>query len=122
MIPYATFTYFGVLLYVAIPSIVVGLIGRARWLLLPAATMAMLVVQYATPTTLWVGGPSVTTLWLVLGFGLGQWAIARSFLFVRDRRPGRGIVERITFFATVGLALTPLVAIRLSDLAGGISL
>src|SRR5262249_47727787 len=122
MIPYATFTYFGVLLYVAIPSIVVGLVWRARWLLLPAATVAMLAVQYAIPTTVWVDGPTLTTLWLVLGFALGQWAVARTLLLVRERRPGRGTVEQAAFFAAVGLALAPLVAIRLSDLAVGISL
>ena len=31
MIPYADFTYFVLLLYVAVPTVILGLFGRAGW-------------------------------------------------------------------------------------------
>ena len=122
MIPYATFTYFGVLLYVAIPTILAGLVGRARRLIVPVATAAMLAVQYGATTQVWDGGPAVTTLWLVLAFALGQWAVAWAFLAIRGRRPGRGRFERIAFVGAVAVALAPIVAVRLSDVGAGLTL
>ncbi len=51
MIPYANFLYFGILMYVAVPTLAVRSIGRLRlpklWILL--VTAIMLVVQYAFP-------------------------------------------------------------------------
>ena len=48
MIPYADFLYFGILLYIAVPTLLIRRwLGFSRtWVLL--ATAAMLVVQYAT--------------------------------------------------------------------------
>ena len=122
MIPFASFTYFGVLLYVVIPSVAVGLFGRARRLILPVATAVMLVVQYGVTTTVWPGGPAVTTLWLVLAFALAQWAVAWAFLAIRRRRAGRGTAERLIFFGAVGLALAPIIVVRLSGVTVGLSL
>ena len=48
MIPYADFLYFGILLYIALPTLLIRRwLGFSRtWVLL--ATAAMLVVQYGT--------------------------------------------------------------------------
>ena len=48
MIPYADFLYFGILLYIALPTLLIRrLLGFSRaWVLL--ATAAMLIVQYGT--------------------------------------------------------------------------
>ena len=51
MIPYADFLYFGILLYIAVPTLLIRrLLGFSRaWVLL--ATAAMLIVQYGTDRT-----------------------------------------------------------------------
>ena len=48
MIPYADFFYFGILLYIAVPTLLIRrLVGFSRnWVLL--ATAAMLIIQYGT--------------------------------------------------------------------------
>ena len=66
MTPYTNCLYFGVLLYVAVPTIVHGLFGRLRsWSrgLIVLAMIFMLVIQYAMPQTVWPG-TEVLTLWL----------------------------------------------------------
>ena len=125
MIPYATFAYFGVLLYVVVPSIAAGLLGRARLLsriVLVLATLGMLLAQYGGLAPLWANGPVGQGVWLVIGFALGQWAVAWGLLAVRRRRLGRDRLERYAFFGAIGLALAPLVAVRVSDLVPGLSL
>ena len=75
MAPYADFTYFGLLLYIVLPTIAVGLFGRAnaRWALLATAIVA--VVQFSDDIPVRPGWP-VRELWLVLGYGAWQAAIA----------------------------------------------
>ena len=46
MIPYADFTYFVLLLYIAVPTVILGLFGRAGWRWALLVTTVMLVVQY----------------------------------------------------------------------------
>ena len=49
MIPYADFLYFGILLYIAVPTLLVRrLVGFSRAWVMLFATSAMLIVQYAT--------------------------------------------------------------------------
>jgi membrane protein involved in D-alanine export len=114
--PYADFLYFGVLLYVAVPSVLYGiagsLAGRLRlsrvWIV--AATALMLVIQYSTPQTLWPGAPDWMTsreIWLVAGYGLAQWGIARAFLAIRQRAKSRPAL-----YTALVLALAPLVAVK----------
>lgn len=125
MIPYATFTYFGVLLYAVVPSIAAGLIGRAwllRRLLLVLATVGMLLVQYGGVAPPRPDGPAIQLLWLVAGFALVQWTLAWALLLVRQRRPGRDRLKQAAFFATIGLALVPLVVARVADIVPGASL
>jgi membrane protein involved in D-alanine export len=124
MIPYADFLYFGILLYIALPTLLIRrLVGFSRpWVLL--ATGAMLVVQYGTiahllPAPITEGasltgaGPVSSTpakvpdLWLVLGWGLCQWAVARAFLATRTRTGWYW-----PFPSAVALTLLPLVACR----------
>lgn len=59
MVPYAGFLYFGVALYVLLPTLAVRLFGRFRhaWLLL--AMVAMLSVQYAGTTPLGPARPEL---------------------------------------------------------------
>ena len=46
MIPYADFTYFGLLLYAAVPTLILGLFGKAGWRWAALVTAGMLLVQY----------------------------------------------------------------------------
>jgi len=103
MIPYASFTYFGLLLYPVIPAVLLGLFLRriSVWILI--ATLLMLAVQYWGTFTLWP--PTLgQEIWLVLAFGLFQLAIASVFLRIRARARNRW-----AFYAAVALGLLPLV-------------
>ena len=46
MIPYADFTYFGLLLYAVVPTLILGLFGKAGWRWATVITAGMLLVQY----------------------------------------------------------------------------
>jgi membrane protein involved in D-alanine export len=112
MIPYTSFLYFGVLLYVALPTLVVAPLKRPRlshaWLLL--ATAAMLVVQYWSLQSLWQG-TAVHEFVLVLGYGVLQYMAAAVLLTIR--RHGR---NRLAFYLTLVVALAPLLAAKLVPL------
>jgi membrane protein involved in D-alanine export len=99
MIPYADFFYFGIVLYIALPTFVVRrFFGFSRaWVLV--ATAAMLIIQYATivhavPVIASEGGslvgssgPSrlvpIRDLWVLSAWGLYQWNVAGAFLRLR---------------------------------------
>jgi len=102
MIPYADFLYFGLLLYVVVPALILGLAGRLSWRWIALATLAMLVVQYGgtlqiEPQT------AVREIWIVAAYALFEWAVALAFLRVRARTK-----RRWPFYAALGLALCPL--------------
>ena len=104
MIPYADFLYFGILLYIALPTLLIRRwLGFSRaWVVL--VTAAMLIVQYGTivhvlPLTtsasasvtegfsVWGGLAEVRTLWVVMACGIFQWIVAQSFLWMRTLMP-----------------------------------
>jgi membrane protein involved in D-alanine export len=124
MTPFADFFYFGILLYIALPTLLIRwLFGFSRvWVLL--ATAAMLIVQYATishllpaiaPEEYRGGGGSpvfsglapVRDLWVVIACGLFQWNVAIAFLRMRKHSP-----TYWPFPAALLLTLLPLVASR----------
>lgn len=104
MIPYASFLYFGVLLYVAVPAVLLGLAGRnlRPWIL--AATVGMLLVQYGGILRI-EPGVEVREFWLVAAYALFEWVVAVGFLRLRARADRRWV-----FYAAVALALLPMVA------------
>jgi hypothetical protein len=61
VIPYADFTYFGVLLYAVVPTLILGLFGRGNWRWALFVTAAILVVQYhgLVEHSLWPNGTRV---------------------------------------------------------------
>ena len=129
MIPYADFFYFGILLYMALPILLIR-----RWLgfsakLVLMATAAMLIAQYGTiahllPVTALEGlqgtGGSpgtgglaqVRDIWIVIAFGLFQWTLAQAFLWIRTRTAWYW-----PFPAAILLALLPLVGARFLPMA-----
>lgn len=106
MTPYAGFLYFGVLLYLAVPIVSLGLAGVRPRRFLFASTAVMLVLQFGLvpPAT---NGSALGAIGRVAGFGLAQWAIAAAFLAVRTR--GK---HRLVFYGAIAAALVPLVLVK----------
>jgi membrane protein involved in D-alanine export len=104
--PYADFLYFGLLLYVVVPTVLVRLAGRFTrgWILL--ATLLVFSVQYSGVAVL-VPPLVVQETWLVAGYALFQWAVAVAFLRLRARGNSRPV-----FYLAVALALLPLLAAK----------
>ena len=129
MTPYADFLYFGILIYLALPTLLIRRwFGFSRaWVLF--ATAAMLVVQYGTfahlvPVSLAEGlrttdgSPvsgglvEVRDIWVLIGCGLYQWSLAQTFLWVKTRTAWYW-----PFPASIMLALFPLAAARFLPMA-----
>lgn len=106
MIPFAGFVYFGVLLYVALPTLVLGALRRAgrHWALF--CTVALIAVQYWEPVRI-RGHWTVQAWWFVAAWALLQAVIARAFLVLRARGPSRA-----AFYSALGVSLLPLVAAK----------
>src|SRR5262249_23421031 len=100
VIPYADFTYFVLLLYVALPTVILGLFGRAGWRWALLITMVMLIAQYHDMLHLRAHFP-MREIWLVLGFALWQWATVRTFASASARAGW-------LFYSALGVSLLPL--------------
>jgi membrane protein involved in D-alanine export len=111
VVPYATFTYFGLLLYPVVPAVVLGVIGRGLRIWLLIATVAMLIVQYWGQLRPWppVAGQEI---WTIASYALLQLVVARTFLWVRSRTKSRGV-----FYTALALSLLPLVLAKLPGFA-----
>jgi membrane protein involved in D-alanine export len=109
--PYADFTYFGVLVYVAVPALALSLARRSMrgWLLLASA--GMLALHCWTPRAS-AGAATFSTLWLAIGYAAWEYLLARGFLAMR--RHGR---RQWAFYLAVALALAPLLAAKAAPLA-----
>jgi membrane protein involved in D-alanine export len=129
MTPYADFLYFGILLYIAVPTLLIRrwLAFSRAWVLV--ATVAMLLVQYGTIAHLLpvnraesfgvTGGFStssglaeVRAIYVLMACGIFQWIAAQAFLWVRARTRWYW-----PFPAALLLTLLPLVGARFLPLA-----
>jgi membrane protein involved in D-alanine export len=103
MTPFADFLFFALLLYAAIPTIILGCFGRAngRWAFI--VTVAMLGLQFYSlyPPLEVRPGVYVHELWMVLGYGVYQWLIAQALLRLKSRP---------AFWIGLALAILPLAA------------
>jgi membrane protein involved in D-alanine export len=105
MVPYASFLYFGILLYVAVPVVALRLAGRLpRWVVL-VATAAMLGVQYSSGTSLPGGWREA---WVVAAWAGYEWALVRGLLWTARPRP-----NRVAYRGALALALAPLACAKL---------
>lgn len=103
MTPYATFSYFGFLLYPALPALGLGIWGRlSRWFVL-GATLFMLALQYGALLDL-ESGVTIRQFWLLVGYVLWQGGL----VWILTRWRGRPRV----FQWVLGLSLLPLVAVK----------
>jgi membrane protein involved in D-alanine export len=100
VIPYADFSYFVLLLYAAVPTLILGLLGRAGWRWAVLVTAAMLVVQYQGVLHIRTHLP-VREIWMLVGFAAWQWLTVRAFA-AGGARPGW------LFYSAVGVSLLPL--------------
>ncbi len=98
MTPFGDFIFFGLLLYALLPTLLLGLFGRAgRWWTL-LVTVGMLGVQFADELQIHPGY-EVRELWIVLGYALFQGVVAFAFLRWRSRA---------AFYAALALSILPL--------------
>jgi membrane protein involved in D-alanine export len=108
VIPYADFSYWGLLLAPALPTFLVGWGRRMRQVWILIATAGMLLVQYAAERV--IGGNVVLReIWLVVGCAAFECVLACAFLWVRKRTSGAGWL----FGAVIFGGLAPLVAARI---------
>jgi membrane protein involved in D-alanine export len=100
MVPYADFTYFGLLVYVLLPLLIAGFCGVLnKWWSL--AAMGGLLVFQASGTVAIRPDFHVLELYLLLGYTAFQAALAWALLRWRNS---------LTFYVTFSLSLLPLVA------------
>jgi membrane protein involved in D-alanine export len=99
--PYADFTFFGLLLYAVVPTLILGLLGRANWRWALLLTAIMLVVQYQAKVK--IGAHThLREIWIVIAFGFWQWAAMRAYVAV-------GVRGGSVFYGTMAACLLPLV-------------
>src|SRR5438093_4654635 len=102
VIPYADFTYFGLLLYAAVPTVILGLFGKAGWRWAALVTAGMLLVQYHGLLNIRPHFP-VREIWILIGFAVWQWATV-CLLAKSGARGGW------SFYVAVAASLLPLAA------------
>lgn len=103
MVPFGDFEYFGLLLYILVPLFVLGLLGIASRAWSLVALGALLVLQSSGTVSI---RPDfkVPELYLILGYSVFQWCIARLLL-----RPH----SKAGFYGAVALSLSPLLAAKI---------
>ncbi|HWI52863.1 MAG TPA: D-alanyl-lipoteichoic acid biosynthesis protein DltB [Symbiobacteriaceae bacterium] len=110
MTAYGTFTYFGFLLYAALPALTLGLLGRlTKWMAL-GLTAVMLSLQFGLLLKLEVT-VTVHQFWQLVGYALYSGAIVVGFI----RWKGR---PRWAVTPAVALLLLPLVVVKVVPFLG----
>ncbi len=107
MIPYTSFLYFGISLYVLLPSLLVGWVKKLSRLWIVLATLAMLVIQYAIPQKI-IGNISIPDIWLVAGL-CGVRMVWQRRIFLAISQPGK---QRLVFYFFLLVGLAPLLAAK----------
>ncbi len=106
MIPYTSFLYFGISLYVIIPALIAGFFKRVWKIWLVLATTVMLIIQYFSTQNILPNTP-VNELLLLVAYTVFQWSLAIGFLFIRKR--GR---SQLVFYLAILLSLLPLLGAK----------
>jgi hypothetical protein len=84
MIPYANFTFFGIMLFAVIPTLILGTMGLAGRYWVFCVTLLYLVGQYSGPLEL-TAGLSAPALLIVAGYAAYEWLLATLLLGARCR-------------------------------------
>ena len=98
---YGDFTYFGLLLYIVIPTIVLGLLGRIGKLWILLTTALVLAVQLSGKLRLPQTSFELREVWFFAAFGV--WQTALAFAFLKLRKP------KYLVWPAVALAILPLI-------------
>jgi membrane protein involved in D-alanine export len=106
MIPYADFTFFGIMLYAVIPTLILGLMGRLSGSWAFCLTLLYLIGQFSSKLEL-TPGHFVPYQLIVAGYAGYQWMLATLLLQTR-RRAKSGLV----FGAALLLSLVPLITAK----------
>lgn len=113
MTAYASFLYFGLLLYPVVPAILLGLGGwLRRWYVLLAGLLA-LAVQYGWESITGASGHRISPLLLLGIYALFSGGLVQLFALLRPRVAGKWL-----FWAALGLGLAPLALVKLLPLVG----
>jgi membrane protein involved in D-alanine export len=100
VIPYADFTFFGVLLYAVVPTLILGLLGRANWRWALLVTGVMLLIQYQAKLEI-SHNAELREIWIVIAFGIWQWVAIRTY-------GAFGARSGPTFYGAMAACLLPL--------------
>lgn len=116
MIPYAGPLYFSILVYPVVLSLGLGLAGWLSWRWVLAINVALLLVQF--PGLFHLADPrEVGPLGVVVAYAVYQFAVARAFLWRRERG-AKGPV----FWTAAAIALVPLGVVKVAPDAPAASL
>lgn len=105
MTPYADFTFFGLLLYAVVPTLILGLLGRANWRWALLLTAIMLVIQYQTKLKI-AAHTELREVWIVIAFGFWQWVAMRAYVAI-------GVRGGLLFYGTMAASLLPLMLAKI---------
>jgi membrane protein involved in D-alanine export len=101
--PYANFFYFGLLLFVVVPTVLLGMFGRANGWWSLCLTALMLLVHSSQP--LQIGDHwRLQELWVALAYLVWQSALAYWLLSQKK--------SRTVFYLAIALSIVPLVAAK----------
>ncbi|MCX6045851.1 MAG: D-alanyl-lipoteichoic acid biosynthesis protein DltB [Chloroflexi bacterium] len=110
MTPYVDFTYFGLMLYPLIPTLILGWCGRRvqYWLLIVTSLVLVVLYSDATPVLPTFALPAI---WLVVAYGIWQWLLAYNLLRLRQHTKRQWLFPGVLL-----LALTPLMISKFTPL------
>jgi membrane protein involved in D-alanine export len=106
--PYGNFTYFALLLYIVVPTIILGFLGRAGWRWALFSTCVVLAVQFQRQLPLF-STFVLREIWVVLGFAAWQLVTLRLLAVVSVR-------NRWVFYGAIVASLLPLAAAKVAPL------
>src|SRR4051812_16284768 len=102
MAPFADFLFFGVMLYLIIPTILLGLFGRANTRWSTVANIIALLVIFAGDLLV---RPKVAVPFIAVVVAYGVYQTMITYVFFRWR-------SKPLFYATVALSILPLAAAK----------
>ena len=106
MIPFTNFTFFGIMLYVVVPTFFLGVAGRAGRFWTSFITLLYLIAQFEGRLSV-TSQLSVPTIAIVGAYAVFQWLIATLFLRFRLQSKSKKV-----FYLAFLLALAPLAAAK----------
>ena len=98
MIPYANFTFFGIMLGVVTPTLILGILGRAGSYWALCVTLLYLIGQFSGALEL-APGVLVSGLMIVAGCATYEWFVAILLLDARRRSKSSAGFYAAVFFA-----------------------